>query len=611
MKRLMTYFALGAAVLFAASARLSAQQVDVQLSDSTTQVGTPVQLDIQVQGGQVRAPQLRVEGLDITQPMRSMSSQMTYNNGQFSASMVTVYSYIITPLREGDFTIPALQLSSDGKLKTPPQSLRVTSPTGGSSSMPVRPALPAPQTRQPRAVPQQPQQMPPTQQSDVANQPAFGSIVIPKKTAYVGEVIPVELRFYVEDNLQIEAPVPPRFSGTGFTVLKTAPPVVRQQEVNGRLYNVVAYQTAIIPAKTGTLDIGEAVLDVQVQVPVQMPGGMADMFSGFFGQPMQVQPGVVKTKPESIEVKALPKEDRPESFSGAIGQFGVEAVASPKKTAAGDPVTIDVVIDGRGNFDVIGAPALEDNDGWRTYPPKEKFAASDTIGYTGRKSFQYTVMARTDQTKTPEVEFSYFNPDLGKYVTIKQGPFVVDAKGSSAVGAPAASVAAAAPAPQPEAAQPTPAQAETTDALARTFTPARFTSLFHQREFLIANGALAVVWGLALIFALGRIAAGSSYAQKSNLRREARQILRQMEDDGRTPEDFFRRAEEYVSLQLAGTVTADPHAALERSSLPEEKKDSLRAILGRGEELKYSPGSAGSIDAAERKRVLDILKSLS
>lgn len=609
MKHLMTYLALATVALLAAPAQLSAQRVEVELSDSNTEVGKPVQFDIRVQG-QVKAPQLRVDGLDITQPMKSVSSQITFNNGAFNASVMTVYSYIITPLREGSFTIPSLQLSPDGKLRTEPQTLQVTSPTGGGTSMPVRPALPAPQTRRPQAVPQQRSQMPPTQQEDVANQPAFGSIVIPKSTAYVGEVIPVELRFYVEENLNIGAPTPPRFSGTGFTVLKTSQPVVRQQEVNGVLYNVVIFQTAIIPAKTGELDLGEAALDVMVQVPVQMPGGMADMFNGMFGRPMQTQPGVVKTKPESIEVKALPKEDRPESFSGAIGQFGVEAVASPKKTAAGDPVTIDVVIDGRGNFDVIGAPILENDEGWRTYPPKEKFTASDAIGYTGRKSFQYTVMARTDQTKTPEVEFSYFNPDLGKYVTINQGPFVVDAKGSTAAGGSTSAVAAATPTAPAQAAQPPPTQAEPNDLLAKSFTPARFTPLFHQREFLLANGALAAVWGLALIFALGRMVAGSGYVQKSHLRREARHILRQM-DDRYAPEDFYRRAEEYISLQLAGSITADAYSALDRSTLPDEKKDGIRSILSRVEELKYSAGGAAPMGAEERKKVVDLLKSLS
>ncbi len=51
-------------------------------------------------------------------------------------------------------------------------------------------------------------------------------------------------------------------------------PIEKQQEVDGRVYNVVIFQTAISAAKAGTLEIAPATIDSQVQVPEQVPFGI-------------------------------------------------------------------------------------------------------------------------------------------------------------------------------------------------------------------------------------------------------------------------------------------------------------------------------------------------
>ena len=45
----------------------------------------------------------------------------------------------------------------------------------------------------------------------------------------------------------------------------------------------------------------------------------------------------------------------------------------------------------------MGAPVLVDNEGWRTYPPTESFRASDAINFSGQKTYEYLLVATSDQ----------------------------------------------------------------------------------------------------------------------------------------------------------------------------------------------------------------------
>jgi hypothetical protein len=85
-------------------------------------------------------------------------------------------------------------------------------------------------------------------------------------------------------------------------------PIEKQQEVDGRVYNVVIFQTAISAAKAGTLEIAPATIDSQVQVPSRSPSGFDDFFGGFFGNMMSgdIRQITVRTQSTKLEVKPLP-----------------------------------------------------------------------------------------------------------------------------------------------------------------------------------------------------------------------------------------------------------------------------------------------------------------
>ena len=137
----------------------------------------------------------------------------------------------------------------------------------------------------------------------------------------------------------------------------------------------------------------------------------------------------VKTNGASIDIKPLPTAGRPPSFSGAVGDFTLTTSAQPTKARTGDPVSMKVEIKGLGNFDRIERPALTNTDGWRAYQPSEETQALDDLGLSAVKTFTFPLVPAKPVDSLPTVEFSYFDPNAEKYVTLKSSPINIEIEG--------------------------------------------------------------------------------------------------------------------------------------------------------------------------------------
>ena len=590
MKRLFV------ALAFLLPLSLRAQDVAAELSANQAQVGEPVQLMITVRGARgADVPQpLAVKGLQINFAGRSV--QYEIRNFKMISSLTCIYN--VVPQVEGDFMIPPFDVQVEGKtVRTQAMRLVVT-----GRSVPQMPGLPQGQNAAPL-----PSGSPPASANE--GQPFFADLILSKKKVYVGEVVPVEFRFYFNSRIGGQVGEKPNFGGEGFTVQKFSNAAKREQIVNGENYVVFSFQSAITAVKSGTLDIPEASLEARLQLPGKAPQGLGDFFSNFplpQGMFTDNREVTLKTKPVQIEVLPLPKDGRPEDFSGAVGKFTMDASVSPKKVSAGEPVTLKVAVSGQGNFEGMGAPALTGDEGWRSYPPSDKFQSTDAIGFTGEKTFEFALIARQDQTRTPGVRFSYFDPATGKYAVLTQEPLPVDAKTGGAPppvasGTPAATQSAspalpAAPAPTP-------------DITAMAGGSTSWTSLFFRKEFLIANAALAVAWlAICLILALRKFS--SSRAGRELARKKlVRDAFAGLKDVG--PSDFYEKARDYIYLRLnAGADDLAVASKIDASALSPEFKASLHRVIERHGQTKYAAGGAPPPSVEERQAVISILKEL-
>src|SRR5205807_10364107 len=146
----------------------------------------------------------------------------------------------------------------------------------------------------------------------------------------------------------------------------------------------------------------------------------------------------------------------PARFSGAIGNFTMATEAKPSSVQVGDPITVTATITGRGNFDRVNAPVLEDEQGWHKYPPSSKFKQDDDVGISGTKTFEMVISPNEKKQNVPVMAFSYFDPVKEQYVTLRSEPIAITVQGGAAT---TQNVAASQPAPAPTGRPPTAAVA--------------------------------------------------------------------------------------------------------------------------------------------------------
>src|SRR6266550_3600408 len=233
MRGLMSMFrqALFSVLLASAIAQFArgdSPKITAVLTSSDVVVGETVQLQIQVDNA-------------------GTSTQMTMRNFAISSSIT--YNYTILPEKSGTYKIPpqSIRVGKDN-LQTPALTLRVADSP--------RAAAGAGSNRAPSAN---------TQAGE--DKIAFAELLVPKKTAYVGEMIPVVVRIGFNSRTRVAEMAPPQVNGQGFTVQKLGEGERNLENIDGRSYVVFNYKTAISAARIGNFQIGPVEQKANVLVP--------------------------------------------------------------------------------------------------------------------------------------------------------------------------------------------------------------------------------------------------------------------------------------------------------------------------------------------------------
>ena len=589
------------------SARAEQPSVTAVLSSAQTTVGQPVELQIQVKGERNVAPPsgISVDGLEI----RSAGQMQSFEMRNLSVTSSVTFNYTVLPLRSGNFKIP-------------PQTIRV----GGTSlrteelALEVSATSNRPQTSADRSA---------VNPQDIG----AAEIIISKKNVYVGELVPVEIRLRIDSRVRFDPnPVAagPRISGQGFTIQKLQRPNERQETINGRRFFVYIYKTAVAAAKAGSLTIGPAELETLMQWPRKRPRQhsprdifeMDDAFNGIFPNPFAdlTQPVAIKISGEAVtlEVKTLPPNP-PASFSGAVGNFTMESDANPKSGQVGDPFTVTTKISGRGNFDRVTGPALEDEAGWRKYPPSANFKQDDDVGISGTKTFESVLSPNERKDKIPAQLFTYFDSLKEQYVTLRADPIPVRVEGAAAPAAtpPVSTLQAPAKDAAPSAG---PKQQDILHQL--TYLPSApqsFTPLFARQPFWLAQ----VFPFLALLGYIGWKMRQTHLDNREARRREAllheaTELQRSLGRNDSSPQEYFSRASRAVQLKTAlaqnldpNTVDAEVAAAVFQAD--ENTRVRLRHLFEKSDEVRYSGTGQNGIRLVPpeaRTEVLNLIESL-
>lgn len=129
-------------------------------------------------------------------------------------------------------------------------------------------------------------------------------------------------------------------------------------------------------------------------------------------------------KPVSVVVKDVPIEGRPDCYVGAIGKFDFTASLTPKKVKTGDPMTLTLTMTGEGAWDAVSPPAIGKTaaiaDHFKIYDATEQSKGN-------RREFTYSLRPLdAGITEFPAVPVAYFDVDSDKYVTIETDPIAID-----------------------------------------------------------------------------------------------------------------------------------------------------------------------------------------
>jgi hypothetical protein len=161
----------------------------------------------------------------------------------------------------------------------------------------------------------------------------------------------------------------------------------------------------------------------------------------------------VASDPLPLVVLPLPDADRPPTFTGAVGQFSMQARVEPERVGAGEAAVLTVEMRGTGNVKTLPPPVLPDIPGVEVFPPTEESdveITGSTLG--GRKRFSWVLLPRQPgELAIPDIAYSAFDPETGGYrtTTATLSPLQVEPGAGVADAAPAAGIRYLKPRPAP------------------------------------------------------------------------------------------------------------------------------------------------------------------
>lgn len=387
-----------------------AADVSASLDRRTAQVGENVVLTVVANGAVKSVPDVSLTSLETDFDVYSVgqSTNVSIVNGQMTTQ--TSRQFVLIPKHAGTFTVGPLSVRlGNDSLQTQPLSLTVTSGPP--------PPSPSPSTRGESG-------------GTSGSEDLFVRATVDKSSVYAYEQVTLRVRLYARGGL-LDNPAYTPPATEGFWREDVPPPQPGIEVVNGMRYRVLEVRMALFPTIPGVHTIGEAVLDCQVEDRTRQ----RDPFSFFGGSLFEAKHMILRSKPLTVTVKALPA-GAPPGFEGSVGDFQLETYADRRDVNQNEPVTLTVKVSGEGHLRTIGEIQLPATQDFRAYPSTENQQQStegDRIRGSVTRQF-VLVPLKAGDLQLPIVRFVFFSPRDGAYHTAASQPISIH----SAAGAPAA-----------------------------------------------------------------------------------------------------------------------------------------------------------------------------
>ena len=420
MRGFFTKISLTALLVLAVFSAYAAEKVTFEAnSPLTVAAGEPFRVEFALNAkpddDTFKAPSF--EGFDVLAgPAISQGSSVQIVNGSMTKSVSYTYTFVLLPQAAGNVTVGAAEVRVDGTTyRTRPLPVEIVNEGEGSRA------------QQQQGGSRRPDDAHGDAQSQIGKDDILLRAVVSRSSVYKNEPLHVAFKLYVRVPIVNWVPESaPSFNGFWSQDLSDVNAFrVGRETYNGKVYEThVLYDYLLYPQQVGTLSIDPLELTVVAQVVVQSRN--ADPFFGSGREVFNV-PRKVQSQRTSVSVKALPA-GAPASFSGAVGNFTMDAQFPSERIAANSGATVTVKISGTGNLTFVQAPKLPLPTSFEQYNVKttESINASSS-GISGYRQFEYPFIARAEGTYDLEpVEFTFFDPQRMQYVTLKSKPLTLE-----------------------------------------------------------------------------------------------------------------------------------------------------------------------------------------
>jgi len=327
----------------------------------------------------------------------SQSINNSWINGVRSFSKT--YSYFLAPKKRGVFTVGQASIEIEGEVyKTLPVKITVSA------------AIDKPKD--------------PNDPNYIASEKIHLVAEVSNSNPYLNEAITIVYKLYVAQGIGVRNSREidkPRYSDFWSQNIDVNGLGAQQGTYNGEDYlYVVLRKTVLYPQKTGKLNIEPLSLDVTVEVP----SNRRDVFGRSF---MSTVNRRVSAGNRTINVKPLPEEGKPDSFTGAVGSFMFSLTTNKKELKASEAFEVKLEVVGNGNLKLFRLPELVLPSALEVYEPEHNESVTTLIsGMKGKISDSYTVVANDPGSyPIPRVDFSYFDIKTKRYKTLDSERLVI------------------------------------------------------------------------------------------------------------------------------------------------------------------------------------------
>ena len=327
----------------------------------------------------------------------NQSIKTSYVNGERRFSKT--YSYFLKPLKKGNLKISQASIEIDGEIyKSLPIEVLITDSV--------------------------------SQPSDSVTQYYSDDDIelralISKGSPYLNEPITIIYKLYYKAPINISdarETETPNYKDFWSQTIKIPQLKVQREVYRGQNYNVVEWRKVVLyPQKPGELEISPLSLNLVLDVPTDK--------RDFFGNVIYDQTSqFISTGMRKINVRDLPKNGKPNSFTGAVGQFEFDVILNKKSLRATESFQAELKVKGSGNLKLFDLPNMLVPNSMELFEPeREESINTNLSGMSGSVSKYFTVIPRF-QGNFPieEVEFSYFDPSAERYKILKSPRLTVD-----------------------------------------------------------------------------------------------------------------------------------------------------------------------------------------